>query len=114
MLFAEVFGKFYQDAKTDSVTSELQQYELRISLKEKMDFAILNFGVGTAARFLSVQTPSLKNDYRIPSMLATIGLERRFTSRLSIAGDVAFHRSLKEDSNGKNATEIVLRLNYHL
>lgn len=114
LLFAEVFAKFYQDSKTESVTSELQQYELRISLKEQMSFALLNFGIGTAARFMSVQTPSLHNDYRIPSALATLGLERRFTSRLSIAGDVAFHRSLKEDSNGKNATELILRINYHL
>lgn len=113
-LFFEIYGKFFQDSNEDNVRAELQQYEIRLSHKERLDFAVLNMGVGTSARFLSVQTPTISNDYKVPSLLVTLGLERRLASRLSVAGDVALHRSLRDNSNGKNSTEFVLRLNYHL
>lgn len=113
-LFFEVYGKFFQDSNEDSVRTELQQYEIRLSHKERLDFAVLNMGVGTSARFLSVQTPTISNDYRIPSLLVTLGLERRLARRLSVAGDIALHRGLRDNPNGKNTTEFVLRLNYHL
>jgi hypothetical protein len=113
-LFFEAYGKFFQDSNEDNVRAELQQYEVRLSHKERLSFAVLNMGVGTSARFLSVQTPTISNDYKVPSLLVTMGLERRLASRLSVAGDLALHRSLRDNPNGKNSTEFVLRLNYHL
>jgi hypothetical protein len=113
-LFFEVFGKIFQDSNENGVQSELQQYEVRLSHKERMSFAVLNLGLGASARFLSVQNPVLSNDYRTPSLLATIGLERRIASRLSVAGDIGLHRSLRENTNGRSTTEFTLRLNYHL
>lgn len=113
-LFLEVFGKWFQDANNPNVKAQLQQYEVRMSHKERLSFAVLNLGLGASARFLSVQTSSLSNDYRIPSLMGTIGLERRLATRLSVAGDLAYHRSLRNDNNGKNTAEFMLRLNYHL
>jgi hypothetical protein len=113
-LFFEVFGKFFQDSNEENVRAELQQYEVRLSHKERLSFAVLNMGLGASARFLSVQTPVLSNDYRIPSILATLGLERRIASRLSVAGDIGLHRSLRDNSDGRSTTEFTLRLNYHL
>lgn len=113
-LFFEAFGKFFQSSNEDNVQSKLQQYEIRVSHKERLNFAVLNLGIGTSARFLSVTTPSLSNDYRTPSLLATVGLERRLANRLSAAFDIALHRSLRDTDNAKNTTEFVLRMNYHL
>jgi alpha-acetolactate decarboxylase len=113
-LFFEGFGKFFQNSDDENVRAGLQQYELRLSHKERLSFALLNMGVGVSARFLSITTPTLSNDYRIPSALITLGLERRLANRISVAGDVALHRSLRENDNGKNTAEFVLRLNYHL
>ncbi|MBY0384943.1 hypothetical protein K2X05_07275, partial [bacterium] len=104
-LFFEAFGKFFQSSTEGSVQAKLQQYEIRVSHKERLNFAVLNLGIGTSARFLSVSTPTLSNDYRTPSLLATIGLERRLADRLSAAFDVALHRSLRDTANGKNTTE---------
>lgn len=113
-LFFEAFGKFYQSSTENSIRSELQQYEVRLSHKESLDFALLNLGVGASARFLSVATPSISNDYRIPGLLVTVGLERRLAQSLSVAFDAALHRGLRENPNGKNSTEFILRMNYHL
>jgi hypothetical protein len=113
-LFFEAFGKFYQSSNENTARAELQQYEMRLSHKESLDFAVLNLGVGASARFLTVQTPNITNDYRIPSLLVTLGLERRLAQSLSVAFDTSFHRGLRENPNGKNSTEFVLRLNYHL
>jgi hypothetical protein len=113
-LFLEAFGKFFQNSNNENVRAGLQQYELRLSHKERLSFALLNMGVGVSARFLSVDTPAISNDYRIPSAMITLGLERRLANRISVAGDVALHRSLRDNDNGKNTAEFVLRLNYHL
>ncbi len=113
-LFFEVFGKFYQSSTENSVRAQLQQYEVRLGHKERLDFAVLNLGVGASARFLSVSTPNISNDYNIPGLLVTAGLERRLAQSLSVAFDLALHRGLRENPNGKNSTEFVLRLNYHL
>ncbi len=113
-LFLEGYGKFFQNSSNENVRAGLQQYELRLSHKERLSFALLNMGVGVSARFLSITSPTISNDYRIPSALITLGLERRLANRISVAGDVALHRSLRENDNGKNTAEFVFRLNYHL
>ena len=113
-LFFEAFGKFYQSSTENNIRAELQQYEVRLSHKERLDFAVLNLGIGASARFLSVSSPNISNDYKIPALLVTVGLERRLAQSLSVAFDTALHRGLRENPNGKNSTEFILRLNYHL
>ncbi len=113
-LFFEAFGKFFQNSTENNIRAELQQYEVRLSHKERLDFAVLNLGVGASARFLSVSSPNVSNEYKIPGLVVTVGLERRLAQSLSVAFDTALHRGLRENPNGKNSTEFVLRLNYHL
>lgn len=113
-LFLEGFGKFYQATSQNNAESNLKQFELRLSHKEPLNFAILNFGIGTSARFLSLHYENESVSYRIPSLLLTAGLERRIANRLSVACDFGYHRSLRDSPNGKNTAEFVFRLNYHL
>jgi len=113
-LFFEAFGKFFQDTTENSVNAKMQQYEIRVAHKEPLSFAILNVGVGTSVRRMSFSGPLGGDDMMIPGLLIGAGLERRISSRVSVAGDLGYHRSLKEENNGKDLVELVLRLNYHL
>lgn len=113
-LFFEMNGKFFQGVDDNLVTSNLQQFDAKMNLKESLEFAILNIGAGLSTRFLSARTLASETNYRIPSLMFTTGLERRVTPRVSLGGELGFHRSLKNDPNGKNTVELAFRLNYHL
>jgi hypothetical protein len=113
--FLELNGKFYGGVDQDGISSDLQQFDSRLVHKESMEFAILNLGAGMSTRFLSVRGPDgTEVNYRIPSLLLMTGLERRFSTRMSLGADIGYHRSFKSDSNGKNTIELAFHLNYHL
>lgn len=113
-LFLEVNGKIYQSINDGPTTASLQQFDARVNHKESLDFAILNIGAGLSTRFLNISSSGVDNNYRIPSLMFVGGLERRMSQRVSLAGDLGYHRSFKEDPNGKNTFEMAFRLNYHL
>ena len=113
-LFVEIAGKFFKSVDDGALSSGLQQYEAKINHKEPLTFGILNVGAGMSARFLTLNTPDNQVDYRIPSLLLTTGLERRLTSRISLGGELGYHRSLKDDPNGKNTLELGFKFNYNL
>ena len=113
-LFLEVNGKIYQSVNDGPSTASLQQFDARLNHKESMDISILNIGAGLSTRFLNISSAGVDNTYRIPSLMFVGGLERRMSQRVSLAGDLGYHRSLKDDPNGKNTFEITFRLNYHL
>lgn len=111
-LFAEFFGKFFQSARENTTTADLRQYELRISHKEPLSFALFNMGVGTSVRFMNVDAPGINESLRSTNLLVTTGLERRITQAVSIAADFGYHYALTSDA--KNTFEFALRMNYHL
>jgi len=113
-LFFEVNAKLYQSIDDGPVNASLQQFDVRVSHKEPLEFAILNMGAGLSTRFLNVSSLGDESSYRIPSLMFVGGLERRMSQRVSLAGDIGYHRSFKNDPNGKNTFEMVFRLNYHL
>lgn len=113
-LFIEGYGKFYKNNSSGGAVTGLSQYELRLAHKERLDFAILNLGVGASVRRIEVQTATAQDDVQTPNLMITAGLERRVTPRISLAGDLGYHRSLRDDPTGKNTVEFVFRLNYHL
>lgn len=113
-LFVELNGKFYKSVDDGIFNSSLQQFDARINHKEPLDFAILNLGAGLSSRFLTVSSFNTETNYRIPSLMLSSGLERRVTSRISLAGELGYHRSFKDNANGKNTFELGFRFNYHL
>jgi hypothetical protein len=122
-LFFDAKGKFYKNAESNTYDSSLQQFEAIVNHKESMENFILNLGAGMSTRFLNVtnsqQSTGLFADdagkrYTIPSILLVLGLERRLSTRISLAGDLGYHRSMRSDPNGKNTVELSFRLNYHL
>ncbi len=113
-LFFEANGKFFKGVDDGNLTSDLQQYDAKINHREPLSFGILNMGAGLSTRFLSLKTPASEVNYRIPSLLLSTGLERRITSRISLGGELGYHRSLKSDPNGKNTLELGFKFNYHL
>jgi hypothetical protein len=113
-LFAEGFAKFYQSSTENETNASLQQYELRLTHKEPLSYALLNLGIGTSMRFMKLANDTNTSTLHTPSLLLTAGLERRVTDRMSFAGDLGYHHSLSNDGSGKNAVELVVRMNYHL
>lgn len=113
-LFFEAAGKFFKGVDNGALSSSLQQYEAKINHREPLSFGILNMGAGLSTRFLSLSSPDTELNYRIPSMMISTGPERRITQRMSLGGELGYHRSLKDDPNGKNTVELAFKLNYHL
>lgn len=113
-LFFEGAAKFFKGADNGNMSSSLQQFEAKINHKEPLQFAILNVGAGMSTRFLNLTTPTTEMSYRIPSLLLSTGLERRITQRMSLGGELGYHRSMKSDANGRNTLELAFKLNYHL
>lgn len=113
-LFFEAGAKFYNGVDNGNLSSSLQQFEAKINHKEALNFAILNVGAGVSTRLLSLTTPDTEINYRIPSLLISTGLERRINQSMSFGGELGFHRSMKNDPNGRNTVELALKLNYHL
>ncbi len=113
-LYAEGFAKFFNAARESDSSTSLRQFEARISHKEPLSFAIWNMGVGGSVRFMEVESNSNTKSIRTPNFVLTTGFERNITQRVSVAGDLGYHRSLQSDVNGKNSFEFILRMNYHL
>lgn len=115
-LFAEAYGKFYQSNQESGYDASLKQFELRLAHKEPMSVAIVNFGVGFSSKFIDIKNGSLgvAKDMSIPSLLFLLGLERQLTSRVSLAGDILYHRSIRGTPDAKNSYEAVIRFNYNL
>lgn len=115
-LYLESNIKFFKDNSVARNEVSLQQLETRFTHKEPLSFALFNMGVGLSARYLEAKN-TLNGDnkqYVTPNMLFLLGLERRFTERVSVAGDLSYHRSLRSQDDGKNVIDFAIRLNYHL
>ena len=114
-LYVEGLAKFFKNQNVSENEVSLHQFEARIAHKEPMNFALLNLGAGLSTRFLDAQDSSGNRvQYNTPNFMFLIGLERRITSSMSVAGDVSYHRSLREQDDGKNVIDLAIRLNYHL
>lgn len=113
-LFWEGFGKFYQTDQTSGFATSLSQIETRITHKEPLSNFIGNFGVGASNKFIDVEGAGVNESTSIPSLVFLLGLERQITSKVSVAGDLTYHRSVRGSDNAKHSYEAVIRLNYSL
>lgn len=115
-LYFESNIKFFKDNSVAFNDVSLQQLETRLVHKEPTSIALMNFGFGFSARYLDTKNKITgdSRQFMTPNMMFLLGLERRITERVSVAGDLSYHRSLRSQDDGKNVVDFAVRLNYHL
>lgn len=119
-LFFEVAGKIFRNSDVGTYNADLQQVEAKLTHREPLQYFILNIGAGLSTRFMQVSGNSGSNaswfnqNYITPSLLLLVGAERRVSSRISLQGDLGYHRAVNSNPNGKNTLELAFHLNYHL
>jgi len=112
--YGEGYAQFFNTARNGDASTSLRQFELRISHKEPLSFAIWNLGLGGSARLLQIESPLGDKNVRTPAVAVMTGLERRVSERISLAGDLEYLHSLSNGNDDKNSFELLVRMNYHL
>jgi hypothetical protein len=111
-----VFRNYAQEDLDSNLNAGLQEFELRlIYLPRLQDNTVLRFGVGLAARYMSIdsQVNGQWTNYQAstPSSLFLVGFERKISPAISLGPDVSYRSAVVSDTFDKSAWNASFRLN---
>lgn len=110
------FSSYAQEGFDQNMKAQLKEFELRmLFLPSLNDKTTLRFGLGLAARYLTIdaENSGVWENYQssTPSSMALIGFERKISPAVAIGPDFSYRSALISDTIDKSAFNASFRLN---
>jgi hypothetical protein len=110
------FSSYAEEELDHALKADLKEFELRLVYLPKIqDATVARFGVGLAARYMSIDAVSggRATNYQAstPSSLFLIGFERKVTSNITLGPDVSYRSAIVTDTFDKSAWDTSFHLN---